>query len=82
MTINREAVNETIISVVSSCGGKYAGLVFSVIIGWIFLAGAVAFVLTDSGVIQIEPRFVWAFVAVGTVLSFVLEWRYATRLGQ
>jgi hypothetical protein len=50
--------------------------------GWILLAGAVAFLLTDTGVIQIEPRFVWAFVAVGTVLSFMLEWRYATRLGQ
>ena len=48
---------------------------------WIFLAGAVAFLLRDTGVIQIEPRFVWLFVAAGTVLSFILEWRYATRLG-
>jgi hypothetical protein len=52
------------------------------ITAWIFLAGAVAFLLTDVGVIQIEPRFVWAFVAVGTLLSFILEWRYATRPGQ
>jgi len=52
------------------------------ITAWIFLAGAVVFLLTDSGVIQIEPRFVWPFVAIGTALSFVLEWRYATRLGQ
>jgi len=36
---------------------------------WIFLAGAVAFLFTDTGVIQIEPRFVWLFVAAGTVLS-------------
>jgi len=49
---------------------------------WIFLAGAVVFLLTDSGVIQIEPRFVWPFVAIGTVLSFILEWRYVTRLHQ
>jgi len=47
---------------------------------WIFLAGGVAFLLTDNGVIQIEPRFVWPFVTVGTLLSFILEWRYATRL--
>jgi hypothetical protein len=33
-------------------------------------------------VIRIEARFVWAFVVVGTLLSFILEWRYATRLGQ
>jgi hypothetical protein len=48
---------------------------------WIFLASAVAFLLTDTGVIQIEPRFLWVFVAAGTVLSFILEWRYATRPG-
>src|SRR5215471_1976702 len=49
---------------------------------WILLAGAVVFLLTDIGVIQIEPRFVWPFVAIGTLLSFILEWRYATRPGQ
>ena len=52
------------------------------ITAWIFLAGAVVFLLTDTGVIQVEPRFVWPFVAIGTVLSFILEWRYATRPGQ
>jgi hypothetical protein len=52
------------------------------ITAWIFLAGAMVFLLTDTGVIQIEPRFVWPFVAIGTVLSFILEWRYATRPGQ
>jgi len=49
------------------------------ITAWIFLAGAVVFLLSDTGVIQIEPNFVWPFVAVGTALSFILEWRYATR---
>ena len=52
------------------------------ITAWIFLAGAVVFLLSDTGVIQIEPRFVWPLVAIGTVLSFIFEWRYATRLGQ
>lgn len=46
---------------------------------WVFLTGAVAFLLTDTGMMKIEPRFVWPFVAAGTVLSFVLEWRYAAR---
>ena len=49
------------------------------ITAWIFLAGAVVFLLTDTGVIQIEPRFVWPFVAIGTALSFMLEWLYAAR---
>jgi hypothetical protein len=48
----------------------------------IFLAGAAVFLLTDNGVIQVEPRFVWPLVAIGTALSFILEGRYATRLGQ
>jgi hypothetical protein len=42
----------------------------------------VAFLLTDTGLTKMEPRFVWPFVAIGTVLSFILEWRYATRPGQ
>ena len=52
------------------------------ITAWIFLAGAMVFLLTDTGVIQMDPRFVWPFVAIGTALSFILEWRYATRLVQ
>jgi hypothetical protein len=52
------------------------------ITAWIFLAGAVVFLLTDTGLIQIEPRFVWPFVAIGIAISFILEWRYATRLGR
>jgi hypothetical protein len=49
------------------------------ITGLIFLAGAVVFFLADSGLIQIEPGFVWPFVVIGTMLAFFLEWRYATR---
>ena len=52
------------------------------ITAWIFLAGALTFLLSDTDVIQIEPRFVWPFVAVGTVFSFILEWRFATRPGK
>ena len=46
---------------------------------WIFLAGAVAFLLRNIGLIQIEPRFVWPFVAIGTGFAFILEWRFASR---
>ena len=49
------------------------------ITAWLFLVGAVVFLLTDVGVIQIEPRFVWPFVGVGTLLAFILEWRYVHR---
>ena len=52
------------------------------ITAWIFLAGGAVFFLADMRSIRIEPRFVWPFIAVGTVLAFILEWRYATRLGQ
>src|SRR5215472_9400011 len=49
---------------------------------WVFLAGGMAFLLSDTGVMKIEARFIWPFVAAGTVLSFILEWRYATRPGR
>ena len=49
------------------------------ITAWLFLAGAVVFLLTDLGVIQIEPRLVWPVVGVGTLLAFILEWRHAHR---
>ena len=43
----------------------------------LFFASGVVLLLADTGLIRIEPRFVWPFVAIGTGLSFVLEWRYA-----
>jgi len=49
------------------------------ITAWIFLAGGAVFLLTNVSLIQIEPRFVWLFVAIGTAFSFILEWRYAGR---
>lgn len=51
------------------------------ITAWLFLAGAAVFLLADTGRIRIAPRFVWLFVAMGTVVSFILEWRYARRSG-
>lgn len=51
------------------------------ITAWIFLAGAVVFLLTDLDVIQIEPRFVWALIGAGTLFAFILEWRFASRSG-
>jgi hypothetical protein len=46
---------------------------------WIFLVGAVVFLLGNAGLLQIEPRFVWLFVAIGTGFAFILEWRLASR---
>ena len=50
------------------------------ITAWLFLAGGVVFLLADLGVMQIEPHFVWPFVAAGTLLAFILEWRYSRRV--
>lgn len=49
---------------------------------WIFLAGGAVFLLGNLGLIQIEPRFVWPFIAIGTGVAFILEWLYATRLAR
>ena len=50
------------------------------ITAWLFLAGGIVFLLTDSGVLEIEPGFIWPFVGIGTMLAFILEWRYAHRV--
>ena len=52
------------------------------ITAWIFLAAAVVFLLGSVGLIHIEPRFVWPFVAIGTAIAFILEWRFASRPAQ
>lgn len=49
------------------------------ITAWLFLAGGVVFLLTDLRVLEIEPRLVWPFIAIGTLLAFILEWRYSRR---
>lgn len=50
------------------------------ITGWLFLAGGAVFLLADMGVMQIEAHYVWPFVAAGTVIAFILEWRYSHRV--
>ena len=47
---------------------------------WLFLADGAVFLLADVGVLQIERRYIWPFVALGTVLAFILEWRYSRRV--
>lgn len=42
----------------------------------LFLIAAAVFLLSNIGLIHIEPRFVWPLVALGTGIAFVLEWRY------
>jgi hypothetical protein len=49
------------------------------ITAWLFLGGGIVFLLTDSGVLQVESRFVWPFIGVGALLAFILEWRYSRR---
>lgn len=49
------------------------------ITAWLFLAAAGLFLLANIGLIAIEPRFIWPVVAIGTVVAFLLEWRYASR---
>ena len=49
------------------------------ITSWLFLAGAVVFLLADVGVILIEPRFVWPLVGTGCLFAFILEWHFAHR---
>ena len=50
------------------------------ITAWLFLAAGAVFLLADVGVLPIEPRSVWPFVALGTLLAFILEWRYSRRV--
>lgn len=45
----------------------------------LLLIAGMVFLLSDAQTIRVEPRFVWPFVAIGTALAFLLEWRYAGR---
>jgi hypothetical protein len=49
------------------------------ITAWLFLAGGVVFLLKTLGMMKIEPRYVWPFVGLGTLVAFILEWRYTRR---
>ena len=50
---------------------------------WILLADTLmlpfVFLLADVGVIQIEPRFVWPFIAAGTLFEDHGKRRFDTR---
>jgi len=45
----------------------------------LLLAAGLIFLLTDIGVLHIEPGFVWPFLLLGVVIAFLLEWKYASR---
>lgn len=49
------------------------------ITAWVFLGGAVVFLLPNIGLIEIDPRYVWPVLATGTFLAFILEWQYTSR---
>jgi hypothetical protein len=43
----------------------------------LFLISGIVFLLADMQIVHVEPHFVWRFVIVGTVIAFLLEWKYA-----
>ena len=45
----------------------------------LLLIAGMVFLLSDAQVFHVEPRNVWPCVAAGTVIAFLLEWRYARR---
>jgi hypothetical protein len=49
------------------------------ITGPLFLIGGVMLLLSDMRMIQVNNRWVWPFVLIGTGIAFLLEWLYANR---
>ena len=45
----------------------------------LFLTSGIWFLLSDTRVVHVQPRFVWPFVIVGTGIAFLLEWNHARR---
>jgi hypothetical protein len=45
----------------------------------VFLSAGLVFLLSDTRVVHVQPRFVWPFVLVGTGIAFLLEWKCARR---
>jgi hypothetical protein len=43
----------------------------------LLIAGTV-FLLSDIGILNVPPRIVWALVAAGICVAFLLEWKYAS----
>ena len=50
-----------------------------VVTGPLFLIAGVAFLLSSVRMIRVQALWVWPFVVIGTVMAFLLEWRYAKR---
>jgi hypothetical protein len=45
----------------------------------LFLVAGVVFLLAGLRIIHINAILIWPFVLIGTVIAFLLEWRYAKR---
>jgi hypothetical protein len=46
----------------------------------LFLLGGLVFFLADLGAIRVNIPWVWSLLCAGSVLAFLLEWRFARRL--
>ncbi len=51
------------------------------ITGPLFLLAGVVLLLSDLRMVRVTTAWVWPLVLVGTGIAFLLEWRYAKRLG-
>jgi hypothetical protein len=45
----------------------------------VFLAGGVAFLLSDMRIVHINSRVLWPFIFTGIGIAFLLEWRWVRR---
>ena len=45
-----------------------------------FLIAGIVFLLSGERWLHVSLGLVWTFVLIGTVLAFLLEWRYAKRV--
>ena len=43
----------------------------------LLLIASMVFLLSDVGILNVPPPFVWAPVGVGIGIAFLLEWKYA-----
>ncbi len=49
------------------------------ITGPLFLVAGIVFLLSGERMLHVNTAWVWTFVAIGTAIAFLLEWRYAKR---
>ena len=45
----------------------------------LFLFGGLLFLLADRRVTRLNTPLIWSFIFVGTVIAFLLEWRFTRR---